>query len=714
MSGHSPRHLKRLLFSTLWIWPLILVLGVLTGWAPVETRQGPPKTPIKPVKETLHGATIIDPYRWLEDQWSPETRAWIKAQNAYTRSILDPLPGRDNIKRRLTELLKIDTVSVPIARGGRYFFTKRRADQDLPIIYMRRGLQGEDEVLIDPHPWSPDHTTSVSILDVSQDGTLLAYGVREGGQDEIAVKLFDVDRRKDLPDHLPKARYFGISLTPDKKGFYYSRHSAQGSRIYYHALGTEPARDREIFGEGYGPGQIVLSDLSEDGRFLLITVLYGAGATKSELYVKEVAKEGPVIPIVKDLDALFSGQIADGQLFIHTNWKAPNGRILRADLKNPAREHWREIIPERQAVIRSFSLAGGKLFVNYLENVVSRVRVFQPDGEPVRDITFPDIGSVGTISGRWESNEAFYAFSSFHIPPTIYRYDVATGKQEVWARLAVPINSDRFDVEQVWYASKDGTRIPMFLMHLKGLKRDGSHPTLLTGYGGFNVSLTPRFSPRAVLWVEHGGVYAVPNLRGGGEFGEKWHRAGMLENKQNVFDDFIAAAEWLIKNGYTQPKKLAISGGSNGGLLVGAALTQRPELFRAVVCRYPLLDMIRYHKFLVARFWIPEYGSSDDPKQFKYLYAYSPYHHVKSGTKYPAVLFVTGDSDTRVDPLHARKMTARLQAATASDRPILLRYDTKAGHSGGLPVSRQIEELTDELSFLFWQLGVAQGRSSSP
>ncbi len=714
MSGHSQRHLKRLLFSTRWIWPLILVLGVLTGWAPVETRQGPPKTPIKPVKETLHGVTIIDPYRWLEDQWSPETRAWIKAQNAYTRSILDPLPSRDNIKRRLTELLKIDTVSVPIARGGRYFFTKRRADQDLPIIYMRRGLQGEDEVLIDPHPWSPDHTTSVSILDVSQDGTLLAYGVREGGQDEIAVKLFDVDRRKDLPDHLPKARYFGISLTPDKKGFYYSRHSAQGSRIYYHALGTEPARDREIFGEGYGPGQIVLSDLSEDGRFLLITVLYGAGATKSELYVKEVAKEGPAIPIVKDLDALFSGQIADGQLFIHTNWKAPNGRILRADLKNPAREHWREIIPERQAVIRGFSLAGGKLFVNYLENVVSRVRVFQPDGEPVRDITFPDIGSVGTISGRWESNEAFYAFSSFHIPPTIYRYDVATGKQEVWARLAVPINSDRFDVEQVWYASKDGTRIPMFLMHLKGLKRDGSHPTLLTGYGGFNVSLTPRFSPRAVLWVEHGGVYAVPNLRGGGEFGEKWHRAGMLENKQNVFDDFIAAAEWLIKNGYTQPKKLAISGGSNGGLLVGAALTQRPELFRAVVCRYPLLDMIRYHKFLVAKFWIPEYGSSDDPKQFKYLYAYSPYHHVKSGTKYPAVLFVTGDSDTRVDPLHARKMTARLQAATASDRPILLRYDTKAGHSGGLPVSRQIEELTDELSFLFWQLGVAQGRSSSP
>jgi len=337
------------------------------------------------------------------------------------------------------------------------------------------------------------------------------------------------------------------------------------------------------------------------------------------------------------------------------------------------------------------------------------VGVFGPEGKHLRDIAFPTLGSVGGVNGRWDSQEAFFSFTSFHIPTTIYRYDVAKGNQEVWARLEVPINSERFEVKQVWYESKDKTKVPMFIVHAKGLKLDGSHPTLLTGYGGFNLSRTPGFSSLAALWVERGGVYAVANLRGGGEFGEEWHKAGMLEKKQNVFDDFLAAAEWLIKNGYTHPSKLAISGGSNGGLLVGAALTQRPDLFQAVVCAYPLLDMIRYHKFLVARFWVPEYGSSENPDQFKYIYAYSPYHHVKPGTKYPAVLFITGDSDTRVDPLHARKMAALLQSATGSDKPMLLHYDTKAGHSGGLPVSKQIDDLTDELSFLFWQLGVKFG-----
>jgi prolyl oligopeptidase len=329
----------------------------------------------------------------------------------------------------------------------------------------------------------------------------------------------------------------------------------------------------------------------------------------------------------------------------------------------------------------------------------------------MRDIAFPAIGSVSGVSGEWQSDEAFFAFSSFHIPTTIYRYDVAKGSQEVWARLEVPINTDTFEVKQVWYESKDKAKVPMFVVHAKGIKLDGSNPTLLTGYGGFNVSLTPGFSARAALWVERGGVYAVPNLRGGGEFGEEWHKAGMLGKKQNVFDDFIAAAEWLIKNGYTKPSKLAISGGSNGGLLVGAALTQRPDLCQAVVCSYPLLDMVRYHKFLVAKFWIPEYGSSEEPEQFKYIHAYSPYHQVKPSTKYPAVLFITGDSDTRVDPLHARKMAALLQSATGSEKPVLLHYDTKAGHSGGRPVSKQIEDLTDELSFLFWQLGVTVNKT---
>ena len=351
------------------------------------------------------------------------------------------------------------------------------------------------------------------------------------------------------------------------------------------------------------------------------------------------------------------------------------------------------------------SLAGGSVFVNYLREVRSSVKVFNGDGKPLRDIVFPSLGTVGSVYGRWNSGEAFFQFTSFHIPTTIYRYGVADGKQEVWARLNVPIQSDTIDVKQVWYESKDRTRIPMFLVHRKGLKLDGSHPTLLYGYGGFTQSLTPTFTPRAALWVERGGVFAMPNLRGGGEFGESWHKAGMLDKKQNVFDDFIAAAEWLVKNRYTQSSRLAISGGSNGGLLVGAALTQRPELFRAVVCSYPLLDMVRYHKFLIAKFWVPEYGSADDPQQFKFIHAYSPYHHVVAGTKYPAVLLITGDADTRVAPLHARKMAALLQSATGSDRPVLLHYDTKAGHVGGTaPVSKRIEELADELSFLDWQL----------
>lgn len=690
---------------------LMAILVSPVALALTQSLKSPPKTQTGEVKDTLHGVEIVDPYRWLEDQNSPQTRAWIKAQNEYTQSILGSLPRREHLKQRITELLKIDTIGIPREQNGRYFFSKRRADQDQFVISMRRGLRGQDEVLIDPHSMSPDRTTSVTLLDVSEDGTLLAYGVRQGGEDEIAVRLLDVDTRKDLPDRLPKARYSSISLKPDKSGFYYSRHTAEGPRVYYHAMGTDPASDIEIFGKGYGPDKIIGAGLSEDRRYLLISVFYGAGAHRSEIYYQDVMKQGPIVPIVNDIEAMFSGAVAGDYLFLRTNWEAPNWRILVVDLRKPTRDHWRQVIPMSDAVLQGFSLAGGKLVVNYLQNVQSRVRVFETDGTPVRDVAFPTLGSISGVSGRWQSHEAFFAFSSFHLPTTIYRYDVATGSQEVWARLEVPIQSDAFEVKQVWYESRDKTKVPMFIVHARGIKLDGSNPTLLTGYGGFNVSLTPGFSARAALWVERGGVYAVPNLRGGGEFGEAWHRAGMLEKKQNVFDDFIAAAEWLIKNGYTNPAKLAISGGSNGGLLVGAALTQRPELFRAVVCSYPLLDMVRYHKFLVAKFWVPEYGSSEDPEQFKYLYAYSPYHRVTPGTKYPAVLFITGDADTRVDPLHARKMAARLQAATGSDQPVLLHYDTKAGHSGGLPVSKQIDDLTDELSFLFWQLGMISNKT---
>ncbi len=676
----------------------------------------PPATKTEDVVDTYGGVSVHDPYRWLEDQTSPQTRAWIDAQNQYSEASLHALPGRDPVQKRLVELLKISTITSPTSRGGRYFFYKRAADQDLPVLYVRKGTGGKDEALLDPAPLSPDHSTSIALLGVTDDGSLIGYGIRQGGEDEVVVKFLDVDTRRELSDTLPRARYSGIAVTKDRKSLYFARQEKEGPRVYFHPIGSDGGKDEKIFGDGYGPGKGINVSLSENGRYLQIVVSHGSAAMKTELYLRDLAGGGPIQPVVNDIEARFSATIAGNRLFLETNWKAPNGRVLSVDLKNPGRENWKECVGEREVPITGLSAVGGRLFVRYLENVIAKIRVFDADGKPQGEIAFPSIGTLSGLRGEWSKPEGFFTFVSFATPTTIYRYDVVTGKQTVWATETVPIDSERFEVKQVRYPSKDGTRIPMFLVHRKGMKLDGSHPTLLTGYGGFTLSQTPAFSARAALWVEAGGVYALPNLRGGGEFGEEWHKAGMLAKKQNVFDDFIAAAEWLVGNGYTKPERLAISGGSNGGLLVGAALTQRPDLFAAVVCSYPLLDMIRYHKFLVAGFWVPEYGSAEVAEQFPALYAYSPYHRVQSGTKYPSVLFITGDADTRVAPLHARKMTAALQAATASERPILLHYDTKAGHSRGLntPISKQIEDLTDELSFLFAATGSAYQPAERP
>jgi len=670
-----------------------------------ETKQlQPPKTRTDDVKERIQGVEIADPYRWLEDQQSPETRAWIDAQNKYTQAFLDTWPGRAALKRRLTELIRIETISVPAELNGRYFFKRRAADQEQGVLYVRVGPEGKDEVLVDPNPLSPDKNTSVDLQDVSHDGTLVAYSLRHGGEDETAVHLLEVRTRAELPDQLPRRRYEGIGIKPDKSGLYYSWAAPEGPRLRYHATGSDPAQDLEVFGKGYGPDKIIGFDLSEDGRYLTLIVFYGAAADRTEVYFQDLENKGPIRPLVNDIPARFIGAVGGDHIFLQTNWKAPKGRVLKVDLGNPGRENWREIVPESDAPIESFSLAGGKLFVKYTRNASSQVKVFDADGAHVRDIDLPTIGTINEISGRWTSKEAFYEFTSYAIPRRIYRYDTDTGNQSVWAETHVPIHGENFEVKQVWYTSKDKTRVPMFLMYRKGIKLDSNHPTILTGYGGFNLNMTPSFSSSAALWADQGGVFAEPNLRGGGEFGEEWHRAGMLDKKQNVFDDFIAAAEWLVNHHYTQPSKLAIMGGSNGGLLVGAGLTQRPDLFRAVVCAYPLLDMLRYQKFFVAKYWVSEYGSADDPAQFKYLYAYSPYQHVKPGTKYPAVLFLTGDGDTRVAPLHARKMTALLQTDTGSGLPVLLRYDTEAGHSAGVSVTKSIDQVTDSLGFLFWQL----------
>jgi prolyl oligopeptidase len=518
--------------------------------------------------------------------------------------------------------------------------------------------------------------------------------------------VLEVDTKKTLPDAFPSANYFSIEPTPDNKRLYYVRVTPDGPRAFFHQMGDDPAMDPIIFGRDLGKDKILVLQLSEDGNYLVYQVIYGSGSEKNELYVQNVKENGPVLTAVKDEKALFLPAFAGNRLFILTNSKAPQWRVFAMDLATPQRDDWHELVPESGVHLETIAASGGKLIAQYTHNASSELKVFNGNGKLESSISLPSLGTVGAMTGHWESPELFYSFESYNAVPVIFRYDVKQARSEGWARNDVPLDSSAFDIEQVWYESQDKTRSPMFLFHKKGLKRDGSNPVLLTGYGGFDVSETPFFWPPALVWVEHGGIFAGANLRGGGEFGEEWHRAGMFEKKQNVFDDFIAAAEFLIANKYTSSSRLAVSGVSNGGLLVGAAVTQRPDLFRAAVCSYPLLDMLRFQKFFDGPYWVPEYGSAENPEQFPYLYKYSPYHHVTKGTKYPAALFVTGDGDTRVAPLHARKMAALLQASSTSGRPILLLYDTKSGHSGGRPVNKIIGENTDILSFLSWQLQV--------
>ena len=685
--------------------PAILVLGLVASAAHAEHFTYP-KTAVHVVRDTLHGTVIEDSYRWLEEKDAPATRAWLGEENALTTAALSKIRGREQVVERLHQLLDVETRDVPIERGGRYFFRERKPGQEQRVLMMRQGANGQDEVLLDPNPLSADHTTSAVYLDVTERGDRAAIGTRVGGEDEVGVSFLDVATRKELADHLPKARYFGLALRPDGKGLFYSKYEKTGSRVYEHAFGQDPAQDRLLFGEGRGPEQIIDVSLSDNGHWLLYTVYHGSAADKTELWVQDLVAGGAPAPVVNDIDARFIGEIGGDRLYMTTNWKTANSRVLAVDLRNPARENWKEIVPEGKNSIENLTLAGGRLFVTTLENVNSKISVYDSTGTAMGAVELPGLGSVFGRNGRWGSNEMLFDFQSFAVPGTIFRYDVAAGKRSEWWRSPAKVASDAFTVEQVWYSSKDGTKIPMFLVHKKDLPRDGHRPVYLTGYGGFTVSMTPTFSATAVLWAEKGGVYALPNLRGGSEFGENWHKAGMLEHKQNVFDDFDGAAQWLASSGWSSPKNIAIEGGSNGGLLVGAELTQHPDHVQAVICAVPLLDMLRYQNFLVARFWVPEYGSSENAAQFQFLKAYSPYQNVKKGTDYPAVLLVSGDSDTRVDPLHARKMTALLQASTGGNRPILLHYDTQSGHSGGKPVSKQIEDNADELQFLFWQLGM--------
>ena len=665
----------------------------------------PPPTRAQDIVDVVHGVEVPDPYRWLEDQDAPETRAWIDTQNAFTDSVLHVLSGRDEFRATAARVIERDIVGLPSERGGRYFFERRQAGDDLSVLYVRQGIDGADEVLVDPHPMSPDNTVSVDFYDISEDGTLVAYSVRQGGVDEVSVRLMDVATRQDLPDTLPEARYGAVWITPDRTGLYYERYGDVTPRVMYHQLGTDRGEDVMLFGEGYERHQIPVTVMSADGRWLLVHVIEGSSGP-TEVHVKDLANDGPFHTAIADGISENWAAFAGDRIVITTNLDAPNKRVVLVDPSNPTVEHWQEIIPEREDfVIQGVSPVGGTLAVSYLRDVQPGVAIHELSGAHVRDIAFDTVGSVGAAVGRWSSQEAFLTFETFHVPSTIYRFDVTTGERSVWVQGDVPVDPAAYEVEQVWYASADGTEVPMFVVHAPGLVRDSSAPTLLTGYGGFNNSMTPAFSTLATTWLESGGVYALANLRGGGEFGEAWHRAGMLESKQNVFDDFIAAAEHLIAERYTSAEHLAIRGGSNGGLLVGAVSNQRPELFGAVVCTYPLLDMVRYHQFLVASFWVPEYGSSEDPDQFAYVHAYSPYHNVRDRGEYPATLYISGDGDTRVAPLHARKMAALMQERSGSGKPVLLRYHTQAGHSGGQPVSQQIDDMVDTISFMLWRVG---------
>jgi prolyl oligopeptidase len=694
--------------------PTMLLLFIVT-LAAAETPPAtlaPPAIPAPPatrrddVKEILHGVAIVDPYRWLEDQQAPETRAWIDAQNAYAHRLLDPLPKRAAIRDRLQALAGRDTQWAPTERAGRYFILKRRAGDDLPILYVRDGLEGKDAVLLDPAPLSPDHTTSVEIEDISMDGGVLAYGVRTSGEDETELRLRDTRTFKDLPDRLPRALYRGASLLPDGRGFYYARQDrASGIRIRYHAVGTPLAKDLEVFGAGFGPSDWMGASVSENGRHLILSVSHGWA--RSELYVQDLDPPGPVIPIATDLDAHLEAAYAGDRLVVRTDWQAPTGRIVEIDPADPQPARWRDLVPNGPDAIEGMALVGGRLVVHTLHEVAARLEVYALDGKKEGSIVLPGPGTVDSLQGRFDKDDLFFGFQSYTTPPSTLRVPLTSRTASVFWAAATPFEPDRYLTRQVWVPSKDGTKVPMFVIYRRGLEPDGKRPTLLHGYGGFAVSLTPVFSPVVAWWLEQGGVYAVANLRGGAEFGEAWHKAGMLQNKQNVFDDFIAAAEWLVANRYTSPEHLAIRGASNGGLLMGAAMTQRPDLFRAVLCEFPDLDMVGYHRFPNNNPpALLEYGDASKPEQFKYLVAYSPYQRVTPATPYPAVLFMTGDADTRVPPLQARKMTARVQAATSSGRPVLLLYDTKAGHAGGRPLGKVIEDQALEMAFLTWQLGM--------
>lgn len=682
----------------------------------------PPETARIPVVDTLHGVAITDDYRWLEEQESPETRAWIDEQNAYAEQIVGDSPLRTELEGRLRELMDAPGAIFPRRAGDYEYFSFRKPGREVGAIYRRPAPdepeegpvdpEGEFEVVIDPLDLRDDATTSVSIIDFSPDGTLMIYAIRDGGRDEREYRVRDLESGEDLPDRLPTYLYGNVSFDEEGDGFYYSRRSREtGARIRSHRLGTDPEEDEELFGEGHGPERFVGFSQGGDGRWHVYTVQHGWART--DVYLHDLRSGAAPAPLIVGAPARFSTRFVEDELYLLTNLDAPKNRILAVNLENPEPDPaaWREVLPEGEDLLTGYRFIGDDLYADYLRDVSSRIVRYGPDGEEKGEIPIPahhvaTLRSHGGGEGDGE-NEALLTLTSLLTPPTILKLDLETMETEAWRPSSVPFDGSEYELKQVWYTSEDGTRAPMYIVHRSGLVPDGQSPALLYGYGGFNVNLLPRFDARAAAWLEQGGVYAMATLRGGGEFGEEWHRAGMLENKPNVFADFIAAAEWLVDNGYTNADKLAIRGGSNGGLLVAASLTKRPDLFRAVYCGLPDLDMVRFYQFTDANNMpaLLEYGNAAVAEEFKVLRTFSPYQNVRDGVDYPAVMLTQGDLDTRVPPLQARKMAARLQAASTSGLPVILDYDPRTGHAGGRSFSRNVRNAAMELAFLLQQLG---------
>ncbi|MDE0898918.1 MAG: prolyl oligopeptidase family serine peptidase [Longimicrobiales bacterium] len=689
--------------------PILVALGTIGCGVGVEH----PESRRDPVAQVMHGVEFVDDYTWLEDQDAPETRAWISAQNRFAEEVVGESPLRDGIRRRLRELTDSDDVGLPRRAGAFEYFTMRRRGEEAPILYRRPFVEDAGapvveegyEVVIDPGLIDPTHRTLIAMMSFAREGSLMMYSIRQGGADEFEVRIRDMTTGQDLSDRLPNALYSGVRFDEEGGGFYYvARDRYAGPRIRHHALGSEPGSDQDVWGEGFGPSAFIGMSPVYDGGLRFFTAQHGWA--RSDLFIQR--GDGPVEEIVRDVPAHFQHRFRDGRIYVLTDWNAPNYRLMVADASRPEMDEWKELIPESDQVLESYSFIHGQIFATYLHDVAQRVRIFDMAGRPTGEVNAPENASVTVREGDAETVEL--TASSHLMPATTWQVDLESGDRVLTDEPELDVDLSPYTVTKLWYESSDSIRAPVYVMHRADIALDGSHATILNGYGGFNSSIRPSFSAARIAWLELGGVYAIATLRGGAEFGERWHKDGMLEKKQHVFDDFIAASEALIDEGFTSPEHLGISGGSNGGLLVGAAMTQRPDLYRAVLCTYPDLDMVRFWAFQDTNNMpaLLEYGDARIESQFQAIKEYSPYQAVRDGVEYPAVMLTTGDLDTRVSPLQARKMTARLQAATASERPVILWYDARGGHAAGRgrPMSLGIEDTARELTFMAQELGL--------